>query len=74
MKKAVVFTFEDYWKALDGAGPKTKENILCRAENDPKDVGSDCVDRKGNYDCSLCPVGYCHYSRFLPACVYRLQS
>ena len=28
------FTFEDYWKALDGAGPKMKEYILERAAND----------------------------------------
>lgn len=31
MKK---FTFEDYCEALDGAGPKLKENILERAEQD----------------------------------------
>lgn len=28
------FTFEDYREALDGAGPKLKENILSRAEQD----------------------------------------
>ena len=31
MKK---FTFEDYREALEGAGPKLKENILERAEQD----------------------------------------
>ena len=31
MKK---FTFEDYREALKGAGPKLKENILSRAEQD----------------------------------------
>lgn len=34
MKK---FTFEDYREALDGAGPRLKENILARAEQD-KDI------------------------------------
>lgn len=29
------FTFKDYWDALDGAGPKLKEVILERANNDP---------------------------------------
>lgn len=28
------FTFEDYWRALDGAGPKLKEVILDRAAHD----------------------------------------
>ena len=28
------FTFDDYWCALDGAGPKLKEIILERASHD----------------------------------------
>ena len=28
------FTFEDYWNALDGVGPKLKEIILERATQD----------------------------------------
>ncbi len=32
MKKK--FTFEDYREALEGVGPKTRENILARAEQD----------------------------------------
>jgi len=28
------FTFDDYWCALDGAGPKLKEIILDRAARD----------------------------------------
>jgi len=28
------FTYEDYRAALDGAGPKLRENILARAEQD----------------------------------------
>lgn len=31
MKK---FTFEDYREALEGVGPRTRENILERASND----------------------------------------
>lgn len=31
----MAFTFADYWKALDGAGPKLTENILVRAREDP---------------------------------------
>lgn len=30
-----MFTFADYKKALKGAGPKLKENILWRAREDP---------------------------------------
>lgn len=29
------YTFEDYRKALDGAGPKLKELVLDRAAHDP---------------------------------------
>ncbi len=29
-----MFSFDEYWKALDGVGPKLRENILQRAEND----------------------------------------
>ena len=32
MKK--VFTFEDYREALESVGPKTREHILSRAEQD----------------------------------------
>jgi len=28
------FTFDDYWRALDGAGPKLKEIVLERASRD----------------------------------------
>ena len=28
------FTFEDYREALEGVGPRTRENILARAEQD----------------------------------------
>jgi len=28
------FTFEDYREALEGVGPRTRENILARAERD----------------------------------------
>lgn len=29
------FTFQDYWDALDGTGPKLKERILDEASHDP---------------------------------------
>lgn len=35
-KEEIMFTFDDYWTALDGAGPKLKELILDRAAQDRK--------------------------------------
>lgn len=37
------YTFEDYRKALEGAGPKLKELILARAAHDP---GIDLMELK----------------------------
>lgn len=48
MKKK--FTFEDYREALEGVGPKTRENILERAEQDKNIEFSEFVQ--------LCKLAY----------------
>lgn len=41
------FTFDDYKNALNGVGPKLKENILDRASRDP---GIDILQLKALWD------------------------
>lgn len=47
------FTFEDYKKALKGAGPKTTKNIMDRAA---QDVGLDGLTRQEFK--KLCDIAY----------------